>query len=358
MIRRVCFRSPFLSFFGEMPSIHSRPEAWGPLRGTVCSTNSAICLHHAHPFVAASEKSTCLMQRSKAFGHAIVVSKMFWNIVIVLSVVLWDCCKPTNTCRDWAFSNSGLEVGLPAFQLPMFAKCDALPKGDLLEMFVSGVHSCHSFGKCQASNPYQKLELPESRVRSAISALNHGCIMPIPSLQLQKKPVICREAEGLVAELWSPRFVTIQWLCSQLCYVTAANQRTIVEMELLATVSWKWGCQPLSCRCWQNLMRCRKEICWTCLFKNWRNRQITESLSLKHSGILTKKILFNEKNSAFCLRYACQRSHPFVQDSGFVSHVERHRFGHGVVVSKVCYGILERVFSHLPCYCNESRLSF
>ena len=27
------------------------------------------------------------------------------------------------------------------------------------------------------------------------------------------------------------------------------------------------GCQPFSCRCWQNLMRCRKEICWTCLFK-------------------------------------------------------------------------------------------
>ena len=25
-------------------------------------------------------------------------------------------------CRDLAFSNSGLEVGLPAFQLPFFAK--------------------------------------------------------------------------------------------------------------------------------------------------------------------------------------------------------------------------------------------
>ena len=106
------------------------------LRGTVCSTNSALCLHHAHPFVAASEKSTCLMQRSKAFGHAIVVSKMFWNIVIVLSVVQWDCCKPTNACRDWDFSNSELEVGLPAFQLPMFAKCDTLAKGDLLHKFV------------------------------------------------------------------------------------------------------------------------------------------------------------------------------------------------------------------------------
>ena len=54
---------------------------------------------------------------------------------------------------------------------------------------------------------YQKLELPESCVRSAISALNHGCIMRIPSLQLQKKIVLWREAESLVTELWSPRFV-------------------------------------------------------------------------------------------------------------------------------------------------------
>ena len=82
------------------------------------------------------QKNTCLMQRSKGFGHAVVVTKICYNGVFVLSVVVWDCCKPTNTCRDWAFSNSGLEVGLPAFQLPMFAKCDALPKGDLLDMFV------------------------------------------------------------------------------------------------------------------------------------------------------------------------------------------------------------------------------
>ena len=34
---------------------------------------------------------------------------------------------------------------LPAFQLPTFAKCDALPKADFFGMFVSGIHSCHSF---------------------------------------------------------------------------------------------------------------------------------------------------------------------------------------------------------------------
>ena len=50
----------------------------------------------------------------------------------MISVVLYnDCCKSMNNCRDSAFSNSGLEAGLPAFQLPMLAKCDALPKRDL-----------------------------------------------------------------------------------------------------------------------------------------------------------------------------------------------------------------------------------
>ena len=42
---------------------------------------------------------------------------------------------------------------------------------------------------------------------------------------------------------------------------------SIVEIELLATVSWTCGCQPFSCRCSQNVMHCRKEINATCLFK-------------------------------------------------------------------------------------------
>ena len=63
------------------------------------------------------------------------------------------------------------------------------------------------------------------------------------------------------------RFVTMQWLCSQLCCEIAANQRTLVEIELLATVGWKWGCQPFSCRCSQNVTHCPKEICSTSLSK-------------------------------------------------------------------------------------------
>ena len=44
------------------------------------------------------------------------------------------------------------------------------------------------------------------------------------------------------------------------------HQWTIVEIELLATVGWQWGCQPLSCRCSQNVTHFRKEIYSTCLF--------------------------------------------------------------------------------------------
>ena len=59
----------------------------------------------------------------------------------------------------------------------------------------------------------------------------------------------------------------MQWLCSQLCYVTAANPWTIVEIELLATVGWKWGCQPFSCSCLKNMTHSRKEIYATYLSK-------------------------------------------------------------------------------------------
>ena len=103
------------------------------------------------------------------------------------------------------------------------------------------------------------------------AAPSTSCIMvascPFLRCIFRKRPVQCREARGLVTELWSPRFVTIQWLCSQSFCVTAANQWTLVEIELLATVGWKWGCQPFSRPCSENVMRRRTEICSTCLFK-------------------------------------------------------------------------------------------
>ena len=258
-------------------------------------------------------------------GSTLVLSRKF-RIFLNLAWSSLLVCKACGHCHspDWAFSNCGLEAGLPAFQLPMFFTCDALPKGDLFDMirrvcfripflpFLWEMPSIHS--RPEAWGPWEGQYAPV--------ILHCACIMPIPSLQLQKKaPVSCREAKRLVTELWSPRYVTMLWLCSQLCYETAANQRTLVQIELLATVGWKWGCQPFSCRCSQNVPHCRKEICSTCSFKesipaiplgNAKHPLPTRSLRLLRAAV-------RSTSCALCLYYACKRSHSFVEDSGFVS---------------------------------------
>ena len=59
------------------------------------------------------------------------------------------------------------------FSCPCSQKCDALLKGDLLDMFVSGIHSRHSFWGFHASTPCQSLEISRSAARSTSSALLH-----------------------------------------------------------------------------------------------------------------------------------------------------------------------------------------
>ena len=89
---------------------------------------------------------------------------------------------------------------------------------------------------------YQKLEVPES-----CSTLHH-LIMVASCLQK--------------IELWYPSFrlQTIDCDLGLFYTATAASQWRLVEIRLLATLGWKQGCQPFSCRCWQNVMHYRKEI--------------------------------------------------------------------------------------------------
>ena len=131
----------------------------------------------------------CLMQRSIGLvtdGHGVVVSKVCYRILECVFSHL-----PLHRLLQWAFSNSGLEAGLPAFKLPMFAKRDALPNGYFST--CSSRESISGDSKHRGSWEYQL------------------CIMfaSCPSLRCscRKKPVTCREADGLVTELWSPGLV-------------------------------------------------------------------------------------------------------------------------------------------------------
>ena len=113
--------------------------------------------------------------------------------------------------------------------------------------------------KSKPSTAYQKLEVPEScsMLHQFCITLhaNYACIMPIPSLQLQK----IDPSHAEIQRVW----ITDYWLWSRLFYTaTAASQWRIAEIELLATlwVGSRAASQPFSWRCWQNVMHCRKEI--------------------------------------------------------------------------------------------------
>ena len=121
-------------------------------------------------------------------------------------------------CRDWDFSLRGLEVLPPEFQLPMFAKCDALPKGDLfsmMDMFVYGIHSppesrstlhqlCMMVASC-----LQKIESRYPRFGLQDIDCDLGCLIYAyirDSCQSMKN---CRDSvfslRGLEAGLWAFR---------------------------------------------------------------------------------------------------------------------------------------------------------
>ena len=87
-----------------MPFVKSKPplptRSLRFLRAAVHSTSPAFWLHHAHPFVAAAERRPVLCREAEG-----------------LVTELW---YPRFGLQDIDCDLVGLEVGLPAFQLPIF----------------------------------------------------------------------------------------------------------------------------------------------------------------------------------------------------------------------------------------------
>ena len=126
----------------------------------------------------------------------------------------------------------------------------------------------------QASTPYQKLEAPECG-----STLHQLCTMVASVASCLQK-----------IELWYPRFglQAIDCDLGYLIYSTSESQWRIVEIQLLATVGWKCGCQPFSCPCSKNVIHCPKWICSTCLPKksipaipSWNSKHPISTRSLR-----------------------------------------------------------------------------
>ena len=145
-VGHVCLRNLFLPFLFGIQSIHPLPEA-------TASCPSLHCSSKKKPVPCTETEGLVIELWSPRF---LTMQWLCSWLCFVTAANQWFICG------DWAFSNSDLDVRLPAFQLPMFAKCDALPKGDLLDMFVKGILSRYSFREFQASTPYQKLDVLET----------------------------------------------------------------------------------------------------------------------------------------------------------------------------------------------------
>ena len=116
--------------------------------------------------------------------------------------VLCDCWKSMKNCRDSSLSLRGLEARLPAFKLPMFAKCDALPK------------------QIKESMP----AILFGNFKHPVPTLHYACVMPIPSLQLKKKSSLVQRSRGLGHRV---RYVTVtpRPLVVASCQVPRSNEQ-------------------------------------------------------------------------------------------------------------------------------------
>ena len=104
------------------------------LRATV---RSALWLHHAHPFVAATAKNLSHAEKQRVWSWSCDFQDLLRCSDCALSCAMRLLQTHQHLSRLSYFSNSGLEVGLSACQLPIFANCEALPEGDLFDMFFT-----------------------------------------------------------------------------------------------------------------------------------------------------------------------------------------------------------------------------
>ena len=75
--------------------------------------------------------------------------------------------------------------------------------------------------------------------------------------------------------------------------------------QLLASVGWKWGCQPFSCPRSQNVTHCQKEVYATCLFKE--SRPFVKSKPPLPTRTLMSLRAAARFTGSFSLHHACKR---------------------------------------------------
>ena len=89
----------------------------------------SFAINFLYPKFAVLARSKQLMLVTVKFRLDFLVWHLLWHLAKVGP--MFPCNKSHEAmkdCRDWVFSHDVFEVGRPAFQLSMFARCDAVQK--------------------------------------------------------------------------------------------------------------------------------------------------------------------------------------------------------------------------------------
>ena len=129
------------------------------------------------------------------------------------------------------------------------------------------------------------------------------CLQKIPSLCPRFWICVsCREAS-----VWS-RSCRLQGLLRNIgtCFSPFAMLLQWVEIELLAAVGWKWGCQPFSCPCSQNVTQAQG------FFSTFLSKESLPFVKSK-CPLLTRSLRFPRAAARFaCSAVWLHHAHPFV----------------------------------------------
>ena len=236
-----------------MPFVKSKPplptRSLRFLRAAAGSTSSALCLHHAQPFFT-SEQNLSLAEKQRVSSRSCTFQDLLQCSDCALSWAM-RLLQSNEQLSRLSFWRQWVGSGVASLSAARVRKNATHCPKEICSTFLS--KESMPCVKIQASSPYQKLEVTESG-----STLHQLCIVVVSVASCLQK-----------IELWYPRFGLQDFDCELGCpiYATAESQWRIVEIQLLASVDWQWGCRPFSCPCSQNVTHCPKEICPTCLSK-------------------------------------------------------------------------------------------
>ena len=175
------------------------------LRAVAPSTSFALCLHHAHPYVAAEEKNQSHGEKQRVWSRSCGLQEV------------WQCtdCSPMWLLQSTFLASVVWKRGCQPFSCRRSLNDTHCPKEIcstcLSEMSKESIPAI-SFGIFNHPLP------PEAgswEPQCVPPALHYACIMlaqdPMPLSKILDLSLMQKSIIGLVTELWSPRFLTENW---------------------------------------------------------------------------------------------------------------------------------------------------